>query len=147
MYKAVASDTFHCFMAFCYEQIIFHIPLEWLAVGVLSEPASKSWKKAFSSLSLSLYLVLPKASALKNLCFQGFEVRRILEITNFMIEWGKNAGNIKHISEYFDKIISEICISKTSSDNTPTAKYFKQILNFGYIAFYLLTKCAMVGII
>ena len=92
-----------------------------LAIGVLSERASKSWKKAFSSLSLLPYLVLPKASALKNLYFQDFEVHRILEITNFMIEWGKSAGNIEHISEHFDEIISKICISKTSSDNTPMA--------------------------
>ena len=64
------------------------------AIGVLSERAPKPWNQAFSSLSLSPYLVLPKAFALKNHCFQGFEVHRILEITNFMIEWGKNAGNI-----------------------------------------------------
>ena len=48
-------------------------------------------------------------------------VHRILEITNFMIEWEKNAGNIEHIPEYFDEIISKICISKTSSDSTPMA--------------------------
>ena len=40
-----------------------------------------------------------------------------------MIEWGKNAGNIEHIPEYFDEIISKICISKTSSDSTPMAMF------------------------
>ena len=64
------------------------------AIGILSKRAPKPWNQAFSLLSLLPYLVLPKAFALKNLCFQGFEVHRILEITNFMIEWGKNAGNI-----------------------------------------------------
>ena len=91
------------------------------AIGVLSERAPKTWNQAFSSLSLLPYLVLPKAFALKNLRFQDLEVHRIFEITNFMIEWGKNGGNIEHISEYCDEIISKICISKTHSDNTPMA--------------------------
>ena len=49
-----------------------------------------------------------------------------MEITNFVIECGKSTGNTHHVSEHFYEIISKICISKTSLDNTQWLKAHKK---------------------